>query len=155
MRVRKEVSSLNHEELSRLRAAIHCMYQYDDYWLDDRSFGYWGRIHANSCQHGWEQFLPWHRLYLYHFEQQLQDYDPHITLPYWEWSLYADLNRQTYETTILDQGFIPEAFRCWIDADGVACLKDKKQANGQPLFSDEEISGLSRSKFQVLRENSG
>ena len=33
-------------------------------------------IHQNHCQHGWERFLPWHRIYLYEFEQVLQDICP-------------------------------------------------------------------------------
>ncbi|GAB4198835.1 MAG: hypothetical protein Tsb002_33990 [Wenzhouxiangellaceae bacterium] len=135
LHVRKEVSSLTAEELQRLREALACMYQYNGYWLDERSFDFWARIHTNSCQHGWEQFLPWHRLYLYFFEQTLQDYDPLITLPYWSWPDYADANRDTYQTEQLDLGVIPEAYRCWLTEAAVEQLQDtglysKKQLNG-------------------------
>ena len=61
-------------ELAALRQAIRIMRCYDTYHqYDQRSFRFWADIHANNCQHGWEQFLSWHRLYLYYFEQQLQD----------------------------------------------------------------------------------
>jgi tyrosinase len=41
----------------------------------------------NHCQHGWERFLPWHRIYLYEFEQALQDRHPSVTIPYWDWTM--------------------------------------------------------------------
>ena len=31
----------------------------DSYYQDERSFAWWARIHANSCQHSWEEFLTW------------------------------------------------------------------------------------------------
>jgi tyrosinase len=55
----------------RLRAAMAQMKALDAYYQDERSFGFWASIHANACQHGWEEFLPWHRAYLYLFELQL------------------------------------------------------------------------------------
>lgn len=30
-------------------------------------------------------FLPWHRAYLYHYEQSLKDIDEAVTLPYWDY----------------------------------------------------------------------
>lgn len=51
-----------------------------------------------TCRHGDVQFLTWHRMYLYFFEQVLRAAanDPKLTLPYWD-----------YETN----GAIPEVFR--------------------------------------------
>ena len=45
-------------------------------------------IHRNSCQHSNWWFFPWHRGYLYYFEQILQAavQDPTLALPYWDWS---------------------------------------------------------------------
>ena len=37
--------------------------------------------------HNKAQFLPWHRLFLIKFEKILQQVDPRVTLPYWDWSL--------------------------------------------------------------------
>ena len=37
--------------------------------------------------HNKAQFLPWHRLFLLKFEKLLQEVDPRVTLPYWDWSL--------------------------------------------------------------------
>ena len=145
--VRKDARCMNDDELRPLRQALACMFQYNEYWMDERSFHFWARIHTNSCQHGWEQFLPWHRLYLYFFEQTLQDYDERITLPYWSWTDYSEQNKDTNQTLELDRGIIPSAYRCWITKRGIDRLKDTK------LFTEKEIGGLE--KIQDRRYNSG
>jgi tyrosinase len=147
LHIRKDVRQMSKEELDRLRTAIACMYQYNEHILDERSFDYWGRIHANSCQHGWEQFLPWHRAYLYFFEQQLQDYDENIALPYWDWTAFAAENRNTYNSETPDIGIIPEAFHCWIDEAGIARLQDTG------FFTESDIKCLEATLGQTY--NSG
>lgn len=149
LKVRKEVSTLSEHELCIFREALACMYTYDSHIFDERSFNYWARIHTDSCQHGWEQFLPWHRLYLYFFEQTLQDYDERITLPYWSWADYADANRTTYNTQELDKGVLPEAYGCFLDARGLDVLKNSK------LFTDEELANLESVYRQGTSFNSG
>ena len=39
-----------------------------------------------TCEHNTNQFLTWHRMYLYYFEQVLRQAanDPTLTLPYWD-----------------------------------------------------------------------
>mgnify|MGYP000111262295 CR=1 FL=1 len=138
LKVRKEISSLTETEIARLRHAIACMQTYNEHWQDERSFDFWARIHASSCQHGWEQFLPWHRLYLYFFEQMLQDFDEHITLPYWAWSDYADVNRNTFNTNKFDLGVLPDQYGCWINSEGFSNLA------GTGLFNSKQLSGLEK-----------
>ncbi|HLO86090.1 MAG TPA: tyrosinase family protein [Nostocaceae cyanobacterium] len=36
--------------------------------------------------HGGPAFLPWHRFFLYKFEQELQKVVPGVTIPYWNWT---------------------------------------------------------------------
>lgn len=53
------------------------------------------RMHAMSRANpatdpGQQRFLPWHRVYLYEFEQLLQTVDPDITIPYWGWNNPAE-----------------------------------------------------------------
>jgi tyrosinase len=127
VRVRKNVNYLTPEELQRFRNALATMQSLDSYQQDERSFGYWARIHANQCQHSWEQFLTWHRAYLYFFEQRLQDVDPTVTLPYWDWAadrdnVIASINDMG-SANALDNGIVPEAYRCWITQEGIDCLK--------------------------------
>jgi tyrosinase len=127
LKVRKNIAFLSNDELQRFRSAIAQMKRLNAFYQDERSFDFWARIHGNLCQHGWEEFLTWHRLYLYHFEQQLQDIDRTITLPYWDWAM----DRKNVEISIMDEsadkamdnGVIPEAYRCWINEEGLEKLR--------------------------------
>jgi tyrosinase len=125
---RKNVLILSDEEKRCLRGAIAKMKSLDAYYQDERSFGYWARIHANQCQHGWEEFLTWHRAYLYFFELQLQDIDPAVTLPYWDWTADAANVRISIEDHKSaggrDNGIVPEPYRCWIDEEGLEHLAE-------------------------------
>ena len=132
-KVRKNIECLTPDELARLRRVIKVMRCYDDFHqYDQRSFRYWADIHANNCQHGWEQFLSWHRMYLYYFEQQMQDVDPTVTLPYWDWPMYRenvlisikDMDEKSH-TKGKDNGIIPKAYRCWVDETMLNNLKGK------------------------------
>ena len=130
-KVRKNIECLNADELARFRRVIRTMKCYDDFHqYDDRSFRFWADIHANNCQHGWEQFLTWHRLYLYYFEQKMQDIDPTVTLPYWDWPLYRDnilasIDDMKSQGAGLDNGVVPYAYRCWVDLKMLDNLKGK------------------------------
>ena len=121
IKARKNVAFLSGDELSRLRNAISAMHKYDAFYQDERSYNYWARTHANLCQHGWEEFLTWHRIYLYYFEQQLQDIDPEVTLPYWDWTM----TDQDWTSVTPDSGDIPEAYRCFINQQALEDLKGK------------------------------
>lgn len=132
-KVRKNIECLTPDELERLRRVIRVMRCYDAFSrYDQRSFRYWADIHANNCQHGWEQFLTWHRMYLYYFEQQMQDIDATVTLPYWDWTLYKDNVMasiqdmdQTSHVKGQDNGTVPKAYRCWVDETMLTNLSGK------------------------------
>src|SRR5262249_16263466 len=110
---------------------------------------YWARIHANQCQHGWEEFLTWHRVYLYGFEKQLQDIDPTVTLPYWDWAADAANVKASIEdlgsTTALDNGCVPTAYQCWIDEDGLRKLADGGKVSQATLDGLRGIVGMTYS----------
>lgn len=147
IKARKNINSLTCDELRRLRAALAQMMSLDNYYQDQRSFAYWARIHGNDCQHGWEEFLPWHRPYLYYFELQLQDIDPSITLPYWDWTDNYDPNftnslfdmKQANPSAKTDNGVIPEAYRCWLDEDGWNRLSSNPQVHSATLAALKKI----------------
>jgi tyrosinase len=46
---------------------------------------------AGTAWHFNPRFLPWHRAYLYYFELALQDIDPSVTLPWWDWATSEDI----------------------------------------------------------------
>ena len=162
VKARKNVEHLSDDELRRLRAAVAQMKSLDGYYLDERSFAWWARIHANQCQHGWEEFLTWHRVYLYLFEKQLQDIDPTVTLPYWDWPADAENVKASLDDmgpANHDNGFVPCAYQCWIDDDGLRKLTDggnvppdvlnglrgilgKKYSSGARLFTAAGISNF-------------
>src|SRR5258708_8127231 len=85
LRNRKKVDGLSAAELAAFRQAFTAMYGIDD----DRGFAYHAGIHGLplpiSCQHHNPLFLPWHRAYLYLFEQALQDRVAGVTLPWWDY----------------------------------------------------------------------
>lgn len=55
---------------------------------DARNWTEQARIHFNHCPHGNWYFLPWHRAYLFYFEQICREVsgDPDFALPYWNWN---------------------------------------------------------------------
>src|SRR5215471_7210170 len=85
LRNRKKVDALSADELSALRGAYSAVYGIDD----DRGFAHHAGIHGLPlpiyCHHHDPLFLPWHRAYLYLFEQALQDQVAGVTLPWWDY----------------------------------------------------------------------
>jgi tyrosinase len=62
-------------------------------------------IHGNctqftKCQHGSWFFAPWHRSFIYYFEQLIQHFsgDPKFALPYWDWSRTTSVPGTFYGT---------------------------------------------------------
>ncbi|WP_404372079.1 tyrosinase family protein [Sphingomonas sp. MMS24-J45] len=78
-----------------------------------------------TCQHGTIQFLTWHRMYLYYFEQVLQaaSGDPNLRLPFWD-----------YETN----GRIPDVYRLasYIDAGGASVANPLYVASRQAQLAN-------------------
>jgi tyrosinase len=74
-------------QVEELREAFRALYALNKWPEDRRSYNNIALIHQNHCQHGWERFLPWHRIYLYEFEQALQDQVPGVSMPYWDFTM--------------------------------------------------------------------
>ena len=84
IKTRESVSQLSRDRLAAFRAAMEGVLGRPDN-RGYQFFAGWHGVPDGICQHHNELFLPWHRGYLYHFELALQDLDPDVTLPWWDW----------------------------------------------------------------------
>jgi tyrosinase len=108
-RQRANIDCLGEDEVDELRDAFRQIYDLDGNEDDRRNFNNQALIHQNHCQHGWERFLPWHRAYLYEFEQNLQDFKKDIMVPYWDWTM------PHYKPHTPEQGcIIPQALQAFL-----------------------------------------
>jgi len=132
-RQRGNLDCLSETQLERLRQAFRCIYDLDDHVEDRRNYNNQALIHQNHCQHGWERFLPWHRAYLYEFEQNLQDFFPRLTLPYWDWAA------EKYQPTDKSLGnVLPDSFKAFLTEEQarklVGELKPKPEGDQRKAF---------------------
>ena len=84
IKLRPSVTQMSDDDLARYRNAVTGFMAR----TDNRGYQYFANWHGVAfglCQHHNDLFLPWHRGYLYHFELALQDVDPQVSLPWWNW----------------------------------------------------------------------
>jgi tyrosinase len=120
VRQRMNLDCLTHHQREELRGAFRELYNLNKWPLDRRSYNNMALIHQDHCQHGWERFLPWHRVYLYEMEQVIQDVAPGVTLPYWDFTMprYCPEKPQ-------DGLRIPLSFQAFLDEAAVTWLADE------------------------------
>ncbi len=145
---RKNVEFLTDDELCKLRYAIQWMKSLNPHnnfnpsqgirQFDRRSYDNWARIHADTCPHGWELFLPWHRMFLYDFEQALRDIVPDVALMYWDWTMPRYKNGST--------GAIPQAFKGWLDEQALSQLEKTIQTPGLM----DKLNAIKDQKFDSI-----
>src|ERR1700720_4275096 len=86
--VRKDISALPPKDpiLTALKKGIEVMRQRPS--TDRTSWVAQANIHNSACTHDNWFFLPWHRAYLYYFEQICREAseNPEFALPYWNWT---------------------------------------------------------------------
>jgi tyrosinase len=107
---RPNLDCMSEAEVDQLREAFRQIYDLNKYAADRRSYNNQALIHQNHCQHGWERFLPWHRAYLYEFEQNLQDFFPDLVLPYWDFATPRYWNRGSPQ----DGAVLPQSFKAFL-----------------------------------------
>lgn len=111
---RMNLDCLSDDQLAALRYAFRELYALNKWPADRRSYNNLALIHQDHCQHGWERFLPWHRAYLYEFEQAMQDVCPGVTMPYWDWTMPMYRPHRPYEGDI-----IPPSFKAFLTPDAL------------------------------------
>lgn len=120
LKQRMNVDCMSETQLAKFRFAMRELYELNKWVEDSRSYNSLALIHQNHCQHGWERFLPWHRIYLYEFEQALQDHVPDVTMPYWDWTM------PQYCPATPEKGWIiPRAFQAFLTAASLEFLWSK------------------------------
>ncbi|HET6843776.1 MAG TPA: tyrosinase family protein [Candidatus Angelobacter sp.] len=115
LKQRMNLDCLSPDQLEELRCAFRELYELNNWPRDVRSYNNLALVHQNHCQHGWERFLPWHRVYLYEFEQALQDHCPNVTMPYWDWVMPK-----------YPKNPIPDSFQMFLTEDSLKFLKTHK-----------------------------
>lgn len=157
LRQRMNLDCLAPDQLEQLRYAFRELYALNKWPRDRRSYNNLALIHQDHCQHGWERFLPWHRAYLYEFEQALQDVCPGVALPYWDWTMPWYRPSHPYRGEIIPRSFKAFLTREALDAaaaedpvvaEHAAALRERFVDTGR-LFNSlsvffgaaEEISG--------------
>ena len=86
--VRKDIATLapNDPIVTTYAAAISAMQALPS--TDPRNWDRQAQIHKNSCRHSSWLILPWHRAYLWYFEEICRELTGHndFALPYWNWT---------------------------------------------------------------------
>ena len=134
LKQRRNIDCLTAGQLDKYRQAFRQLYELNKWPEDYRNYNNVALIHQNHCQHGWERFLPWHRVYLYEFEQALQDVCPDVTLPYWDWTM------PQYWPENPAQGMrIPQSLQAFLTEDSLTYL-----ASAVPSIPGPQIDILRR-----------
>ncbi len=77
---RKDQNDMTETERSRFLCAFHMI-------NSDGTLGKLVDIHNEMhMQHTNARLLPWHRNYVYLFEEALHNYHPDVCVPYWDWT---------------------------------------------------------------------
>ena len=130
---RMSLDCMDDAQIAQLRAAFRGLYELNKWVEDARSYNNLALIHQNHCQHGWERFLPWHRVYLYEFEQAMRVQCPDVTMPYWDFTAPA------YKPELPSDGRrIPFSFMCFLTKATLAWLGKE----GLPSDQVEQLQPL-------------
>ncbi|ADV83307.1 tyrosinase family protein [Terriglobus saanensis] len=143
LRQRVNIDCMTEAQLARLREAFAHLYALNDWAEDARSYNNVALIHQNHCQHGWERFLPWHRVYLYEMEQVIQEFYPDVTLPYWDWTMPQYRPAQPDKGEIIPpalQAFLTKASLPYLHSNGIPTgalqpIVDQRFASQQSFFT--------------------
>lgn len=94
LRVRSGVEELNNREVARLRSAFAASMRVSD----DRGYQHWAGIYGLPPpmyrQSRSIEFLPWNRAYLMLFEMSLQEFEPGVALPWWDWNSAGEAEKR-------------------------------------------------------------
>ncbi|HWM24852.1 MAG TPA: tyrosinase family protein [Chthoniobacterales bacterium] len=136
LKQRGNLDCMSEAQLEKFRWAFRELYRLNKWPEDRRSYNNMALVHQNHCQHGWERFLPWHRAYLYEFEQALQDVCPGLTMPYWDWTMPQYCPEHPEKGSI-----IPHAYKAYLTEGSIHYLVNEAhprlpEAVGKKLLAE-------------------
>jgi tyrosinase len=92
---RKDQAALTETEKSRYICAFNMI-------NNDGTLGQLVDIHSEMhMQHTNARLLPWHRVFVYLFEEALHNYHPDVCVPYWDWTKSEEQHFPDWLTTVL------------------------------------------------------
>lgn len=100
-RIRKDFTEMSFEERRRFVRALKTVSMRDPY---RRTYDLVTKLHPKFFEpiHEKEFFFPWHRWYLFIFENLLRHVDCRVTVPYWNWARAVSRKRLWRHTGIRD-----------------------------------------------------
>jgi tyrosinase len=112
---------------------------------DPRNWTRQAQIHQSNCRHRNWLFLPWHRAYLFYFEQICRELsgDDDFALPYWNWTTERRMPAPFWDTGSplyheqRDIGPASQASEDQVGEDNVASALD---TDNFILFAGEDVS---------------
>jgi tyrosinase len=100
-RVRKDISTLasTDPDLTTFKQAVSLMKALPS--SDNRNWTNQANVHLNHCPHGNWLFLPWHRAYIYRFEEICRELTGSTTfaMPYWNWTKNPQIPAVFFDTS--------------------------------------------------------
>ncbi|MFL5896901.1 MAG: tyrosinase family protein [Solirubrobacterales bacterium] len=139
VRHRPSISEMTAPQLQEFRQALAKFQSYKAH--DDRGYQHWAGIHGlplpKYCAqaHGQPAFLPWHRAYLYRFEQALRDTGHDVTLPWWDWTRVREVPA-AYDEEKRPDGKRNPMFSVRINDEALRQGKEGKGDRGSPWLSE-------------------
>lgn len=106
--VRRDAKTLSAAEKKAFTDAVLAIKAKPSPWTPELSvydqFVVWHR-EAFECDlmaaHMGPAFFPWHRAFLRLFEQQLQEIDPNVSLPYWDWTADQEIDSYLWQDDLM------------------------------------------------------
>ncbi|WP_158517340.1 tyrosinase family protein [Moorena producens] len=119
----------------------------------------------NNCTHDKNQagvdpkihFLPWHRLYLHHFEKIVRDLseDPNFSLPYWDYISYSDTEVPDQERLEMPLEFYEPNIEYDPDPAGNSLYESGRACDlnmGEPISDNFAVADLVNAVEDLNRE---
>src|SRR5262245_11040003 len=92
---RKDQAAMSDTERSRYLCAFSMI-------NSDGTLGQLVDVHEGMhMQHTNARLLPWHRIFLYLFEEALHNYHPDVCVPYWDWTKSEEQQFPNWLTAVL------------------------------------------------------